>query len=154
MSRQPGLPPEYRDQLSADCRDLFYERIVVHLSDIDENWLYAWEEADDGGVPDFSEELDLLLEEIGQAHPEGDGSAEPTRPPEAVRRVIAYLREPSAVDTKQTKGSDALLVAERANRELRAMCERIAKETDREVRAICGRILSAIDRELVAEGQA
>lgn len=148
MSNRRDLPADHHGQTSAGCRALLYERVMAHLSDIDAAWLFAWEEAAHVSEGSYVAELERLRENI-EAHLDAE---EPTIPPEAVRRVIDYLREPSALDPGEIKGSHALLVAEEANRGLRAMCERIAKEMDPQVRAMCDRILGAIERELEAEG--
>ena len=126
--------------ISAEERDLLYHRIMLHLAGIDRVWLAArhhdYEEADRLGRQ-VCDELQLVLDDLGW----GETRGEPvvlTTPPQVVRRVAEFLREPVSAEAPD----------ERRGAETR----RVAGDEDRQVRELCGRLLDALDGSPTAPG--
>lgn len=78
--------------ISAEERDLLYDRIVIHLSGIDRVWL-AVRDSDFEAADRFSrqvcDELQLILDDLGWGETRGEAPVVLTSPPDVVRRVAA-----------------------------------------------------------------
>ncbi len=123
-------------KISAEQRDALYERIVDRLSGIEDIWLAAstkrYETADRLGR-EYSDELRLLLDDLGW----GDGpeveTIELTTEPEVLRRVFARLRDTAA--------------GERAHRQAGWVENRDQDARNRLVAEACEQVLTALDLE-------
>lgn len=113
--------------ISVDQRDVLYDRILVHLADINQVWLAVrakdYEEADCSGRL-ASDELRLVLDDLGWGGARGRDRIKLTTPPDVVRRVAELLRElASAEETDEHKSREALQIAEEESRQVREMCD-------------------------------
>jgi hypothetical protein len=126
--------------ISAEERDLLYHRIMIHLSGIDAVWLAARHEdfaAADRLGRQFSDELQLVLDDLGWGETRGDEPVQLSSPPDVVRRVIEHLRDlASAEDVDDRKSREAT---------------RLEEEEVREVQEVCVRLLGALDGTAVTQ---
>lgn len=126
--------------ISPQQRDLLYDRILVHLSGIDDVWMAASTEdfeTADRLAHEFCDGLHLITEDLGWGE---HGDSEPvvlTAPPDILRRVLERLRL-----TVASEGADEL---EERN-ELRDLAE-----VNREIRETCDQVLTELG-ELEASG--
>lgn len=89
-------------------RDAVYDQILDRLSGIEDIWLAAstqrYETADRLGR-EYSDELRLILDDLGWGDgPEGE-SIELTTPPDVLRRVFARLRDTTAAERSDRQAS-------------------------------------------------
>lgn len=122
-------------KISGEQRDLLYESLFVHLSGIDAVWLAAsqqdFEKADRLGR-DFSEELRLVIDDLGWGECRNDELVELTTPPAVIRRVVERVRTVAeAEDAEQKKDRAELHEAERKTQLLRSTCDEILEECAR-----------------------
>ena len=85
--------------ISAEQRDALYDRILDRLSGIGDVWLAAdsedYDTADRLGR-EYSDELRLVLDDLGWGDGPDETAIELTTPPEVLRRVFGRLRETTA----------------------------------------------------------
>ena len=120
--------------ISAAERDLLYDRILIHLSGIESVWLAAhhrdYATAERLGRR-YSDELLIVLDDLGWGETRGDEPIVLTSPPDLIRRVIKSLREVvEAEDADERKGREGMRKARDENREVRAMCEAVLCQLD------------------------
>lgn len=119
--------------IEAEERDLLYHRIMIHLSGIDAVWLAAHHEdfaAADRLGRQFSDELQLVLDDLGWGDTRGDDPVQLTSAPDVMRRVFELLR-----DLAGSEGGD---------RKTRAGIIRHIEEENRAVRELCERLLAGL----------
>ena len=113
-------------------RDALFEQIHARLSGIDELWAAAaaedWEQAGRAGQ-DFSDDLRLIVEDLGWGEGGGEG-LELTTPPEVLRRVLTRM---------QKRGEERRAVEAEERAELQQREERTA-----ELLEVCRRVLDEV----------
>lgn len=121
-------------RISAEQRDVLYECILDRLSGIEDIWLAAstqrYETADRLGR-EYSDELRLLLEDLGWGEGPEAESIELTTPPDILRRVFGRLRDTTA--------------EERSHRQAGWTESQEQEERNRLVEEVCRVVLSALD---------
>jgi hypothetical protein len=128
---RPGAAgaPKSSVTISASQRDLLYERILIHLSGVDGVWSAATNERLDEAQSlgrEFSDELRLIVDDLGWGERSGDEPIELTTPPDVVQRVverIAALAEDSDAAEEETRA--ALRAAEEEHQQVRETCDQI-----------------------------
>lgn len=127
--------------ISAEERDLLYHRILIHLSGIDRVWGAV--EADNFEEADrlsrqFSDELQLILNDLGWGEGRGEGPVELTSSPDVVRRTALFLRDLArAEDADERVEREEMKAAEAENRRVRELCDRLLAALD-EAPAVSG----------------
>jgi len=85
--------------ITAEQRDALYDRILDRLSGIEDVWLAAssadYDTADRLGR-EYSDELRLVLDDLGWGGRPGDEDVELTTDPDVLRRVFGRLRDSTA----------------------------------------------------------
>ena len=120
--------------ISAEERDLLYHRILIHLSGIDRVWGAVenlnFEEADRLSRQ-FSDELQLILNDLGWGEGRGEGPVELTSSPDVVRRTALLLRDlAKAEDAHERVEREEMKAAEAENRRVRKLCDRLLAVLD------------------------
>lgn len=118
--------------ITADQRDALYDRILDRLSGIGDVWLAA--DSEDFATADrlgreYSDELRLVLDDLGWGDgPEG-GSIELESSPQVLRRVFARLRDTSASEraAQATSWAESRKLDER-NRLVSEACAHVLRE--------------------------
>lgn len=120
--------------ITAAQRDALYERILDRLSGIEDVWRAAcaenYEVADRLGR-EYSDELRLVVDDLGWGEESGEATVELTTEPDLLRRVFSRLRE-SAADER---AAQATSWAE----------SRMFEERNRLVDETCASVLQALD---------
>jgi hypothetical protein len=120
--------------ISAAQRDLLYDRILLHLSGIESVWLAAHHRDYDAAERlgrQYSDELLIVLEDLGWGETRGDEPVVLTSSTDLIRRFIESLREVvEAEDADERKGREAMRKAQAENREVRSMCEVVLGQLD------------------------
>jgi hypothetical protein len=119
--------------ISAEERDALYEQVSLHLSGIEAVWFAI--KAKDYATADrigreFSDDLLLVLDDLGWGEHSAEGIALRTQP-EVLRRVLERLRRVAAEQRKLAE-------------EERAEAEREADRNDL-VAAVCERVLAGLE---------
>lgn len=118
--------------LSARQRDLLYDRILVHLSGIDDLWNAAMNDQFDVAERlgrEFSDELRLVVDDLGWGERSSDEPLELTTPPDVVRRVIERIAAiVEAEDVAEEEERVALRDAEEERRRLRETCSQVLRD--------------------------
>jgi hypothetical protein len=118
--------------LSARQRDLLYDRILVHLSGIDDLWSAAMNNRLDDARRlgrEFSDELRLIVDDLGWGERASDEPLELTTPPDVVRRVIDRIGAMvEAEDVAEEEERVALREAEEERRLLRETCSQVLRD--------------------------
>lgn len=115
-------------------RDAFYDRILDRLSGIDDIWIAAskadFETADRLGR-EYSDELRLVLDDLGWGDGPGVATIELTTAPDVLRRLFGHMRDSAA--------------GERARRQAGWIETRQLEERNRLVGEACEAVLAGID---------
>lgn len=119
---------ERRLTITAQQRDLLYDRLLLRLSGIDDVWIAVengrLEEAERLGR-EFSDEL-RILDDLGWGEHQGDGPVELRTPPEVVRRVVKRIAaRAEAEHADEQKERVAIEEAEEERRLVREACEHV-----------------------------
>jgi hypothetical protein len=127
--------------ISSRQRDLLYDRIFMHLSGIDGVWLAVAQERFDDAQRlgrEFSDELRLIVDDLGWGKRTDDEPFRLTTPPEVVRRVVERIA--------------AMAEAENAVEEEERIAARGAEEENRLVREACKQVLADLDTASSSKG--
>jgi hypothetical protein len=121
--------------ITAEQRDALYDRILDRLSGIGDVWLAANSEdfAAAGRLGrEYSDELRLVLDDLGWGDGPGSDSLELESPPDVLRRVFARLRDTTATerDAQATSWAESRTLEER-NRLVGEACARVLRELER-----------------------
>ena len=121
--------------ITAKQRDALHEQILIHLSGIEDVWIAVrsedFETADRLGR-DYSDDLCLLINDLGWGEGSRDAPIELTTPPDVLRRVFNRLRETAA-------RQEADEATERAEAKRFEEQNRVVAEVCREVlTSLCG----------------
>lgn len=120
--------------ITAGQRDALYDHILNRLSGIDDVWIAAsradYDTADRLGRQ-YSDELRLVLDDLGWGDGPGGEQIELTTDPDVLRRVFGRLRDSAA--------------SERASQATSWEESRIFEERNRLVGEACAAVLSALE---------
>jgi hypothetical protein len=122
--------------ISSQQRDALYEQILVGLSGIDAVWLAV--NARDYAAAErlgraYSDDLRLMLDDLGWGEGPTDGAFELTTPPDVLRRVFSRL------------GDRAASLGAHQNKE-QVEAQQLA-EHSRLVAEVCQKVLASLDKE-------
>lgn len=120
--------------ITAAERDLLYDRNLINLSGIESVWLAAHHRdyaAADRLGRQYSDELLIVLDDLGWGETRGTQPVLLTSPPDLIRRVIESLRGVvEAEDADERREREAMRKAREENQEVRAMCEVVLGQLD------------------------
>lgn len=122
--------------ITAAQRDALYDRILDRLSGIGDVWLAA--SAENFAVAErlgreYSDELRLLLDDLGLGDGPTGGTIELTSPPDVLRRVFGRLGESAATErAKQEPGWQESRALEDRNRLVAEACQLVLTALDTE----------------------
>jgi hypothetical protein len=121
--------------ITAEQRDALYDRILDRLSGIGDVWLAANSKdfaAADRLGREYSDELRLVLDDLGWGDGSGSDSLELESPPDVLRRVFARLRDTTATEreAQATSWAESRKLEER-NRLVGEACTNVLRELER-----------------------